>query len=97
MGGVLRKAGVSRGGETRQLGQLLLEALPADPVLDGSLALEVLCGAIHILSAPRSEVHLRDDSRHAVVFGVQDYERVSEIKFLHGVKEARLDGFVLRV
>ena len=41
MGGVLGKAGVPGGREIHQLGQLLVEALPADPVLDRPLALEV--------------------------------------------------------
>ena len=58
MGGVLGKADVA-GGEARQLGQLLGEALAADPVLDGALAPDVSGSALHLSVAPGAEVHLR--------------------------------------
>ena len=61
VGGVLRKAGVAGGGEAHQLGQLLVEALATDPVLDGRPAPEVSGGALHFSIAPGAEVHLTGD------------------------------------
>ena len=58
VGGALRKAGMPGGGEAHQLRQLLVEALAADPVLDGPLPPEVPGGALHLLIAPGAEIHL---------------------------------------
>ena len=58
VGGVVRMVGVPGGGEGHQLGQLLVEALPTDPVLDGALPPEVSGGTLHLSIAPCAEVHL---------------------------------------